>query len=145
MKLIVCKSCGPKPVKEFAKHWRKGYQNNCRKCRAKYNRKHYINNKRTYLQNALERRTRLKKELRTKMLEYLHTRACEACGEADPVVLDFHHRKGTKKTFTIAWAMSNRIPWSRILKEITKCQILCANDHRRAHARTQKTYKFLGR
>lgn len=52
------KLCGQckniKPVTDFYAHWRKGYQD---KCKASYNRIHYLNNAKTYKSNASKRRS----------------------------------------------------------------------------------------
>src|SRR5205807_7072951 len=56
---------------------------------------------------------------------------CVDCGERDPVVLDFHHLHG--KTFNINRAYQCSI--KRILEELAKCVLLCANCHRRREYR----------
>lgn len=58
---------------------------------------------------------------------------CVKCGEADPVCLDFHHIDPTQKKFLIALAVA-RASLKRIQEEIAKCEILCANCHRKLHA-----------
>lgn len=57
---------------------------------------------------------------------------CEICGEARTVCLDFHHRNPDEKEGTINEVLYK---WSkeRILAEIAKCSILCANCHRVEH------------
>jgi hypothetical protein len=56
---------------------------------------------------------------------------CKKCGEKDPVVLTFHHRKPESKLFDIGTAVAQILSKSRILKEIKKCDVLCFNDHAR--------------
>lgn len=59
---------------------------------------------------------------------------CADCGEPDTVVLVFHHRKPSDKSFHIAEGMRNsNIPWKVVLAELEKCDILCANCHMRRH------------
>lgn len=53
------------------------------------------------------------------------------CGESDPVVLDYHHTSG-EKDMNIGNMISS-FPMGRILDEIAKCEVLCANCHRRWH------------
>lgn len=79
------------------------------------------------------------------LLTLLKTLACETCGEKDPVVLDFHHRDPKKKDFTIAAAVAFKYPWAKIEREIEKCSVLCANDHRRLHAKARKSFRLLSR
>jgi hypothetical protein len=57
---------------------------------------------------------------------------CKRCGESDPVVLDFHHVDGTKEV-DLSTAVRNRWSAARMLAEIRKTIVLCANCHRRAH------------
>ncbi len=65
---------------------------------------------------------------------YLREHPCVDCGETDIVVLDFDHRND--KEFEISKMVCNGAPWTRILTEIQKCEVVCANDHRRRTART---------
>jgi hypothetical protein len=58
---------------------------------------------------------------------------CVRCGERDPVVLDFDHIDPETKDFSLSAAF-RVLSWKRILEEVRKCQILCANDHRRKTA-----------
>jgi len=59
---------------------------------------------------------------------------CRDCGERDPVVLDFHHRNEHQKNFTVShWAF--RASLVTLTKEFWKCDVLCANCHRREHAK----------
>ena len=53
---------------------------------------------------------------------------------AEPVVLDFDHL-GDKQS-GISQMVAAGKPWDRILVEISKCEVVCANDHRRRTARS---------
>lgn len=63
---------------------------------------------------------------------------CNRCPEADFNCLDFHHTDPDEKdrtvATTIAWGWSKK----RILGEIEKCEVLCANCHRKLHAELRK-------
>jgi hypothetical protein len=67
--------------------------------------------------------------LRTRVKEYLTQHPCVDCGETDVRVLTFDHRDPTNKVATVATMVSRGAPWSRIKKEIAKCDVRCANDH----------------
>lgn len=54
------------------------------------------------------------------------------CGELDPVCLQLHHRDPKTKKFTISNVMRSKSE-SQILKEIEKCDVLCANCHLKYH------------
>lgn len=66
---------------------------------------------------------------------------CKDCPEKDPVVLDFHHRDPKKKKFIIGWAVQQPLSWGKISKEIAKCDVLCANDHRRREHKRRQVLK----
>jgi hypothetical protein len=65
--------------------------------------------------------------------EYKRTLACGMCRENHPACLDFHHRDPTQKDFRIS--ALGCMGWSkeRVLAEIAKCDVLCANCHRKLH------------
>lgn len=72
---------------------------------------------------------------RLKLAEYLTTHACVDCGEDDPIVLEFDHVRGVKK-FEISRAVNGSTrSWKSISAEIDKCEVRCANCHRRATRR----------
>lgn len=58
--------------------------------------------------------------------------AC-SCGESDPVCLDFHHRDPTTKLHRLAFMTIKGFSKDKILAEIAKCDVLCANCHRVLH------------
>ncbi len=60
--------------------------------------------------------------------------ACDGCGRAGPqAILEFHHRDATEKEFGIT---QDGIPrrWEKVVAELAKCVMLCANCHRKVHA-----------
>jgi hypothetical protein len=60
----------------------------------------------------------------------LHGGACVLCGyDKHPGVLDFHHLDPSTKRFGISSGGYSR-SWARILEEISKCILVCANCHR---------------
>ena len=59
---------------------------------------------------------------------------CQVCGYDRYIgALEFHHRDLTQKDFGIAAAGHCRA-WEKIQAELDKCDLLCANCHREAHA-----------
>lgn len=94
-----------------------------------------------YRQNAVARNRRLKVKLRAQMLAYLSDKACAHCGNADIRVLDFDHIDPKTKSFSIARAIGDITRWDKILEEIKKCQILCANCHKIKTAQEQGWYR----
>jgi hypothetical protein len=61
---------------------------------------------------------------------------CVICGETDIEVLDFHHVDPATKSFHLSGSYYNH-GMDKVVAEIAKCVVLCANDHRRVHAGTR--------
>ncbi len=64
--------------------------------------------------------------------DYKLEHPCEICSEADPRCLVFHHL-GDKK-YGIAAMPTNGFSIEKILAEIQKCVVWCANCHTKHHA-----------
>jgi hypothetical protein len=63
--------------------------------------------------------------------------SCKVCGENKIYLLDFHHKDPNKKEGnlgTLMWSWGKK----RILKEIEKCDVYCANHHRELHYMERK-------
>jgi hypothetical protein len=55
---------------------------------------------------------------------------CMDCGACfPPTAMDFDHVRGVKVA-TISYLISKKRPWSMVLQEIDKCDLVCANCHR---------------
>jgi hypothetical protein len=72
--------------------------------------------------------------MRLWFVEFKSTKACEVCAESAPECLHFHHVDPSTKEIDISNVVSNAT-WSkaRILAEIAKCRVLCANCHLKHH------------
>lgn len=70
--------------------------------------------------------------LKLRALEYKGN-CCEKCGYNEHYgALEFHHRNTAAKEFS--WNRLRCKSWHIIVKELDKCDLLCANCHREAHA-----------
>jgi len=67
--------------------------------------------------------------------EYLSVHPCVDCKEPDPVVLEFDHVRGQKVDTISNLAFRYTSSLKRIKLEIKKCEVRCANCHRRRHAK----------
>lgn len=88
--------------------------------------------------NKKYKQVEAKKEANRAFIEtYLLEHPC-SCGESDPIVLEFHHLKDKK--YNVSEMMSSN-SLETIKKEINKCEVLCANCHRRVtyYQRKNKT------
>lgn len=105
----------------------------CKVCQREINaaqrRKHLERNR------ALSRDAAARALLRNRQYawEYLKTHPCVDCGEADVLVLEFDHKRG-KKEFAIAVGIVKKYSIGRLAAEIDKCDVRCANCHRRRTA-----------
>jgi hypothetical protein len=60
--------------------------------------------------------------------------SCIKCNENYPAALDFHHRDKTEKEICVSDIVNFGWGEERIKKEIAKCDVLCANCHRKEHS-----------
>lgn len=122
-----------KPFNDFA--WRRRasgqLDNYCRSCRAAYKQEHYAANRERYISLAARRKHALAVERAEYLVRYFSTHPCADCGEVDPLVLEFDHRGD--KAFDIARGLRDR-SWDALSNEIAKCDVVCANCHRRRTA-----------
>ena len=134
--LLRCSRCGElKPPDDFAMRRRRIAQRDtyCRPCRSAYGREHYAKNRQRYIDQAAVRKAILARERVPFLLAYFKEHPCTDCGEDDPLVLEFDHI-GSDKSFSIAAGLLHR-NWETLLAEIAKCEVVCANCHRRRTAK----------
>jgi hypothetical protein len=132
----ICCTCGvDKPLSEFAlKNRERGARaTKCRSCQAAYSREHYRRNKPAYLERTATQRKFNREECRQQVYNYLIGHPCVDCGESDPIVLEFDHRDPSKKRASISRLMSH-VTWAALQREIARCDVRCANCHRRRTA-----------
>jgi 5-methylcytosine-specific restriction endonuclease McrA len=94
----------------------------------------YLANRELHLERSRKRHEAKRSAIRAFIAEYLSRHPCVDCGETDPIVLDFDHVG--EKSFGIGSAVQRLIPLERVKAEIEKCEIRCANCHRRKTHRT---------
>jgi len=132
-----CGSCGlVKPLSMFPfKNKELGKRGStCLACMAAYGRQHYARNRAKYLEKAHRSRRRARTKNDERILAYLMDHPCVDCGETDPLVLDFDHREPSTKSNEVSRIVYHR-RWRIVLEEIEKCDVRCANCHRRKTAR----------
>jgi len=78
-------------------------------------------------------RRRRKAEVRHFIQAHKAALRCVDCGENHPATLDFHHTNPAEKERSLGDI--GKYGWSRtkVLAEIAKCVVLCANCHRKRH------------
>lgn len=126
---------------EYNARQRKWYRENIEAARAVAREKQKIYRERNpeKCKNSTERcRVARGKRNRAYIDDYKSKHPCIRCGESDPIVLDLHHRNPDEKEFTISKWMF-RASLKSLDKEFAKCDVLCANCHRREHYRVTKS------
>jgi hypothetical protein len=103
-----------------------------KKYHKEYHKKWYLENRDKQRKAQSDR----KKELREWFQEYKSTLSCK-CGEDHPATIDFHHSSG-KKEHLVAHMANEGYSKERILAEIAKCTIMCANCHRKLHDKQRR-------
>ena len=103
-----------------------------------YDRDWYATNKER-LRNVKSKRTKQSRKRNSQFVfEYLMTHPCIDCGEDDPIVLEFDH-KGNK-SINVSDMISRSYSIEKIKLEIQKCDVRCANCHRRKTAKDFNWY-----
>ena len=123
----VCNKCKiEKPLDAFNRNGAKkdGRSGTCRDCQKIYKNSHYQANKAAVYAKVVERR----RMLTDKVWEYKSNSKCHDCGERNPIVLEFDHLGD--KSFNVSEMPTQGYSWERILQEIKKCDVVCANCHR---------------
>ena|ERR1700712_1096671 len=117
----------------------------CKACyrahRKSYQKEHYAKYKEFYLFRAQLSNKKLREQFHQRMRAYMLDKFCEYCGECDPIVLEFDHINPETKSFNISQAARFGKDWGIVLAEMEKCQILCANCHKRRTAQQFHWYK----
>ena len=93
---------------------------------------------REYMQEHKKERKKRKHKRKSEVLKLCHEikakKGCKYCQEKNIVCLIFHHRNGSKKEGTVGTFIARGRSDEVILKEIEKCDIVCANCHMKIHA-----------
>ena len=126
-----CPDCNKDlPTSEFGKNKTKkdGLQSRCKKCDREYKKRYYKNNS----DKLKERACRRRQEIKEWFQEYKQSLSCEKCGIDKWYLLEFHHPDNNKEG-EVADMVHAACGKEKILKEIEKCDVLCANCHRETH------------
>ncbi len=137
----ICSKCA-EPKDETAFALEAGRRRaDCKECRKAYLRGYYANNVsyfETYrktnaavISNKSVACAQRSRHERYAAIQALKSNPCIACGESFPWhVMDFDHRDPSTKVDQVSTMVKTYVPWSRVLDEIAKCDLLCACCHR---------------
>lgn len=113
----------------------------CKSCSRDYVRNHYNHNRDYYIQKAILRRMDLKEKGHAYLLEYLQSHPCVDCGETDIDVLEFDHTDRSMKKTEVSKMIHIGFQIEKLQEEVEKCDIRCANCHRRKTSREENSWK----
>lgn len=97
----------------------------CPECTKAYRREHYASYPEPYKQRAKESNPIRRQENRSIVYDYLKKHPCVDCGETDVRVLEFDHIADKESGVALLMTSGKR----RLLREIAKCEVRCANCH----------------
>ena len=113
-------------------------QSRCKMCASKARKEHYATprgKKLKIISNA-----KYEKKTRDWVWEYLDSHPCVDCGESDKIVLEFDHIDRATKVNTIA-NLCKSSSLKKVMEEVAKCEVRCANCHRRKTAKQVGWFK----
>lgn len=116
----------------------KGYKALCKQCYSEYMKKYYKNNPDTYKKHKdelVKNNDMAWMEKTNAILLSKMSTGCVDCGEMDMVVLELDHRDPTKKKYKISDVRRTKIKIEDFILEVDKCDVVCANCHRRRTAK----------
>ena len=127
---ICCKCKIQKPLEQYNKKSsnKDGLERYCKECHKEKNKKHYQDNKRSYINNSLKNRD----TNRTWLTDYKKMHGCVMCKESKHWRLAFHHVDPKTKSFNISKSYGN-VSKVTLLEEINKCVLVCHNCHADIH------------
>src|SRR5215471_16506191 len=123
-----------KPLSEFHRNARRadGLQSECKACRSDRHTSTWPARRVRQVELSAAQRARLLAKLNA-----LKARPCMDCGGSfPPYVMDFDHRDPATKIGPVSRLLYQGLGWSKIVAEVAKCDLGCANCHRiRTHNR----------
>lgn len=128
-----CNTCSRElPLTDFQKCARNkdGHTGKCKPCKREYDNSHYKThpNRRAEIRASSDKnRLRNTEWLR----KYLQQNPCIDCDEDDIIVLQFDHVRDKSRNISTMLGLS----LSSIKKEVSKCEVRCANCHQRKTAK----------
>lgn len=118
-----------------------GLQPHCRECSQTRSRKYYSDNREHHQKNVRVNTERYVERNRRWVWGILLSSSCKDCGDSDPMILEFDHLgdkvAGISSLIQLPSSLEN------LQKEINKCDIVCANCHRRRTYSRNHSYRWL--
>lgn len=109
-----------------------GLQPWCRDCNKARSKAYYVSNITKHRSVVKINRALYVERNRTWIFSYLKQHPCVDCGASDPVILEFDHLRD--KVTNISRLVGYAASIEKIKLEIEKCEVVCANCHRKRSA-----------
>lgn len=141
----ICTLCKiDKPISEYRMsiYSSDGHTSQCKQClksEATKTKRHRNPDRKKYLYN---RRITNIQDCKKYIIDYLLEHPCVDCGEDNIVCLDFDHIDPATKDNNVSLLVRRGTCLARVVEEIKKCDIRCANCHRKRTARQQDFWKL---
>lgn len=113
----------------------------CRECNKIKSREYYYSNQEKHKKITTQRKKKVILENRKLLYNHYLNNPCVDCGEKDPMVLELDHQRD--KDMPVSTAVGRGWSKQRVINEIAKCVVRCANCHRRKTAKDYGWYKDL--
>jgi len=139
----VCTKCLiEKPISEFPfRDSERGRRHSvCKVCTAKRSKNAYYENREYEIERVSIGKQKRREIAEQYVAQYLSTHPCVDCGRTDPVILEFDHRGG--KEAHVADLVREGASIEQLAYEISKCDVRCANCHRRKTAHEHGWFKL---
>jgi hypothetical protein len=92
--------------------------------------RHYLKNKSVVMERQRTKRQRLREGIDA----YKLARGCDRCGyDRCAAALEVHHPDPSVKEISVSRAMRANANLEKIVAEMNRCELLCANCHREHH------------
>lgn len=118
-----------------------GLQRSCRTCRKGIRKAWYARHGQSHKETVRRQQRKISQQLNQTVVDYLSIHPCVDCQEEDIVVLEFDHVRG-KKIDAISAMVAQRVSIKTLQAEMAKCEIRCANCHRRKTAKQFGHHRF---
>lgn len=106
-----------------------GLQRLCKSCNSEQAKDYYHRKRLSHVYG--ERASKRKSIIKDVLASIKKEATCYFCGESEPVALDFHHLDQESKDIMVS---KQGVGVKKLLKEIPKCEVVCATCHRKVHA-----------
>jgi len=138
---IKCNEVKPEEEFSFRSPAKRNRKNTCKACVAAYHREYFQNNKPHYMRVVRVNMRRRIAANKAFLIHYLNTHPCVDCGESDPLVLEFDHVRGEKR-YQVGEMVTHGYALATIKAEIAKCEVCCANCHRKRTVKKRGYWKW---